>query len=91
MSTQMKFRTAAVSAAIGFGLTAATLAQAARPIIQDAEHYPLAAQHAEKWAEEDKALDKRLAELRKKHGTRPNIIHIMWDDMALGEVGIPEI
>ena len=24
-------------------------------------------------------------------GTPPNIIHIMWDDTALGEVGIPEI
>jgi len=32
-----------------------------------------------------------LAELKKKHGTPPNIIHIMWDDTALSEVGIPEI
>jgi arylsulfatase len=51
----------------------------------------LEAQHGKKWAEEDKAIDKKLAELRKKHGTPPNIIHIMWDDTALGEVGIPEI
>ena len=63
----------------------------AKDIIHDAEHYVLEAQHGEKWAKEDKTLDKRLAELKKKFGTRPNIIHIMWDDTALGEVGIPEI
>ena len=63
----------------------------AKDIIHDAEQYVLKAQHAEKWAMEDKALDAKLDELRKKHGTRPNIIHIMWDDMAVGEVGIPEL
>ena len=60
-------------------------------IIHDAEYYVLEAQHGEKWAAEDKDLDKKLAELRKKHGTPPNIIHIMWDDTAVGEVGIPQI
>jgi arylsulfatase len=63
----------------------------ARDIVHDAEHYILEAQHGEKWAAEDKTLDKKLAELRNKFGTPPNIIHIMWDDTALGEVGIPEI
>jgi arylsulfatase len=63
----------------------------AKDIIHDAEHYVLEAQHAQTWAKEDEALDARLAELRNKHGTPPNIIHIMWDDMAVGEVGIPEI
>ena len=72
------------------GLVLAPLASA-KDIIHDAEHYILEAQHGEKWAVEDKALDKKLAELRKKFGTPPNIIHIMWDDMAVGEVGIPEI
>ncbi|MEO2045587.1 MAG: hypothetical protein ABGX16_03315 [Pirellulales bacterium] len=37
------------------------------------------------------SLDARLAELRKKHGRPPNIIHIMWDDTAFGDVGIPAI
>jgi arylsulfatase len=60
-------------------------------IVHDAEHYILEAQHGERWAEEDAAIDARLAELEAKHGTKPNIIHIMWDDTALGEVGIPEI
>ena len=63
----------------------------AKEIVHDAEHYILAAQHGEKWAAQDAEIDKKLAELKKKHGTPPNIIHIMWDDTALGEVGIPEI
>ena len=40
---------------------------------------------------EDADLQQKLQALQAKHGTRPNIIHIMWDDTALGEVGIPEI
>lgn len=67
------------------------LASKSGKIIHDAEHYILEAQHGKKWAKEDKAIAKKLTELRKKHGTPPNIIHIMWDDTALGEVGIPEI
>ena len=39
----------------------------------------------------DKEIDKKIAQLEKKYGTKPNIIHIMWDDTAVGEVGIPEI
>jgi len=60
-------------------------------LIHDAEHYLLEAQHGQKWMAEDKAIDAKLAELEKKHGRRPNLIHVMWDDTPLGEVGIPEI
>jgi arylsulfatase len=63
----------------------------AKDIIHDAEHYLLEAQHGEKWASEDEVIDKKLRDLEELHGTRPNIIHIMWDDTAVGEVGIPEI
>ena len=63
----------------------------AKEIIHDAEYYILDAQHGERWAVEDKELDAKLAELRKKFGTPPNIIHIMWDDTAVGEVGIPAL
>jgi arylsulfatase len=63
----------------------------AKEIVHDAEHYLLAAQHGEKWASEDEAIDAKLAEMEKRFGTRPNIIHIMWDDTAVGEIGIPEI
>jgi len=37
---------------------------AKEPIIHDAEHYILEAQHGEKWSAEDGALDARLAELK---------------------------
>jgi hypothetical protein len=29
--------------------------------------------------------------MREKHDRPPNIVHIMWDDHSLGEVGIPEM
>lgn len=71
----------------------ATLAaQTAQPkIIHDSEYYILDAQHGDVWAAQDKELDAKLAELRKKFGTPPNIIHIMWDDTAVREVGMPAV
>ncbi len=72
---------------VSVGSAISTLA--ADKIIHDADFYVLKTQHGKKWAEEDKALDARLAALRKKFGTPPNIIHIMWDDTPVGEVGIP--
>ena len=63
----------------------------AKGIIHDAEYYVLEAQHAEKWAQQDDEVQAKLEALKEKHGRRPNIIHIMWDDTGVGEVGIPEI
>ena len=61
-------------------------------IVHDAEYYVLRQQHRERWDVEDQDLDQRLAELREENGGRPpNIIHIMWDDMAFGDAGIPII
>ena len=60
-------------------------------IVHDAEYYVLEAQNGDKWAAEDGDLDKKLIELKNKFGTPPNIIHIMWDDTAYGDVGIPAI
>ena len=74
-----------------FLLSFFTINLKAQEIIHDAEHYILAAQHGEKWAAEDAEIDKKLKALEKKFGTPPNIIHIMWDDTAVGEIGIPEI
>ena len=76
---------------LSFCLMPATSVMAEKEIIHDAEHYLLEAQHGEKWAAENKDIDKKLAALEKKFGAKPNIIHIMWDDTALGEVGIAEI
>jgi len=47
-------------------------------IIHDAEYYVLEAQHGERWAEQDKELQAKLAALRDKHGTPPNVIHLMF-------------
>ena len=83
----------AVCAAAGMWLVA-TVSQGAAPdtnIVYDAEFIQLRAQHADEWALEDAALRQKLTEMQKKHGTRPNIIHIMWDDHSLGEVGIRQM
>ena len=75
-------------------LAAAMLAQGANPgrgIVYDAEFVKLRAQNAAEWAAEDAALRDKLAAMRKKYGRPPNIIHIMWDDNSLGEVGIPQM
>ena len=73
------------------GLLAFSSLATAKEIIHDAEYYVLEAQHGKKWAAQDIALDKKLKALRKKHGRPPIIIHIMWDDTAVGEVGVPQI
>jgi hypothetical protein len=72
----------AVALIVGFlVVNQSAYAQTEKPkIIHDAEYYILDAQHGQKWAVEGKDLDAKLAELRKKFGTPPNIIHIMWDD-----------
>ncbi len=62
------------------------------PIIHDAEYYILEAQNGEKWAKDDKAVDKKLAEFRKKNGGKPpNILYILIDDIGFGDLGIPEL
>lgn len=60
-------------------------------IIHDPDFYVLKAQHGQKWEKEDSELNAKLAALKTKFGTPPNIIHIMWDDSPVGEVGIPQL
>ncbi len=61
-------------------------------IIHDAEHQILAAQHGERWAEEDKTIDAKLAEIRKRNGGKPpNIVYILLDDLGFGEIGMPDM
>ena len=61
------------------------------PIVHDAEYYIVEAQVGDAWAREDADLDERLAELREEHGVAPNIIHVLWDDTAFGDIGIPAL
>jgi arylsulfatase len=53
----------------------------------DAPYVDLEKKNKEKWAAEDKEIDKKLAALRKKFGKRPNIIYILADDVGWGEMG----
>ena len=74
-----------------FLLSASACLAAEDGIVHDAEFYLLEAQNGGRWVAEDEELDARLAALKEKHGTPPNIVHIMWDDTAYGDVGIPAI
>jgi arylsulfatase A-like enzyme len=75
-----------------FGLFAACLlstqVQAAKPLVHDAEYYVLEAQNGERWADEDKSLDEKLAAFREKNGGKPpNILYILIDDIGFGDLG----
>ena len=62
----------------------------AKDLIHDAEYYVVEAQNGEKWASDDKATAKRLADLRKANGGKPpNILYILLDDLGYGEIGTP--
>ena len=71
--------------------TTALAQDADKAIVHDAEYYVLEAQHAKEWAGQDIALQAKIDALKKKHGRPPNLIHIMWDDTAYGDLGIPAI
>ena len=60
-------------------------------IVYDGDYVKSREEHGAAWADEDASLQARLAELEAKYGKRPNIIHIMWDDNSLGQVGVPQM
>jgi len=88
-----KFKISRQWFALGFAalllVTGAVKVQAAEKIVHDAEYYILEAQNGKVWAVEDGKLDEKLAELRKKYGAPPNIIHYMWDDQPPMSFGDP--
>jgi arylsulfatase len=57
-------------------------------IIHDAEYYFMEAQHRDAWTKENKEIDAKLAEIRKKNGgKRPNILYVLIDDVSFGQMG----
>ena len=60
-----------------------------KEIVHDAEYYILKVQNGERWDKEDKKIKAKLAELKKKFGTPPNIVYLLWDDTAYSVVGFP--
>ena len=78
-----------MSLAVMAALSASIAQAGAGNIIHDAEYYILEAQNGKVWEVEDGQLDKKLAELKKKYGTPPNIIHYMWDDQPVMSFGDP--
>lgn len=53
----------------------------------DAAYYDLQERNADQWAQQDKQIDAKLAELEAKFGKKPNIIYILTDDIGWGELG----
>jgi arylsulfatase A-like enzyme len=72
------------------GLFLLTPIASADEIIHDGEFNYLKKQHGEQWAKEDKEIDSKLAEIRKKNGgKRPNILYVLIDDVSFGQMGSP--
>jgi len=62
------------------------------PIIHDAEYKILEAQNGKQWEADDKKIDQKLEEYRKKMGGKaPNIIYILLDDVGFGEIGMDNL
>lgn len=79
------------AAVLTLAVPAVALAQSG-PIAHDSEYYILEAQHAEQWAEDNAAVDARLAAFRDgNEGKAPNILYILVDDIGFGDMGIPEL
>lgn len=61
-------------------------------IIHDAEYAIIEAQNGETWIADDKTIDNRLANVRKKNGGKPpNIVYILLADVGFGEIGMDNL
>jgi arylsulfatase A-like enzyme len=87
----MRIRIRSLAATMALALCSNISVAATGDFVHDAEYYVLKAQNSKRWAAEDRTIKQKLAKLQKKFGRPPNLIHIMWDDTAFGDVGIPAI
>ncbi len=60
----------------------------AKDIIHDGEYSFVERQYKAAWQQEDKDIEAKLAEIRKKNGgKRPNILYVLIDDISFGQMG----
>jgi arylsulfatase len=45
------------------------------------------ARHGDAWSKQDRDIDRRLGDLERRTGKKPNIIYILTDDIGWGELG----
>ena len=84
-SISLLTKTIAVSLMLGCG---SQDANAENQIIHDGEYYFVQAQYKAVWEKEDKQIEARLADIRKKNGgKRPNIFYVLIDDISFGQMG----
>jgi arylsulfatase len=77
-------------AALLMGVLAAAVPALAQEIVHDGEYFFLAAQHGKAWAQEDREVEARLEEIRRRNGGKPpNIIYVLIDDVSFGQMGNP--
>jgi arylsulfatase len=82
----------AMACLAGVGLLSHSATAASGKIIHDAEYAIIEAQNGKAWAADDKTIDQKLAEIRKKNGGKPpNIVYILLDDVGFGEIGMDNL
>ena len=67
--------------AFAYSLATANAFQSDEPFLAHQE------KNKDKWAQEDKIINEKLAALEQKFGKKPNIIYILADDVGWGEMG----
>lgn len=55
--------------------------------VNDAPYNYFKERNEENWKQQDAEIDKKLADLEKRFGKKPNIIYILTDDIGWGEIG----
>lgn len=88
LNSKRKIMMVCTAAALMIVAGISSIVSAEDAIIHDGEYLFLEAQYGDKWAAEDKEIDNKLDEIRKKNdGKRPNILYVLIDDVSFGQMG----